>query len=71
VKGNSSTGGSIEWRRAGGSASGGSGGATWSTKLRRRCGRTPAMVWASKESERGGRARVGRRERGAWSVFIE
>jgi hypothetical protein len=28
-------------------------------------------VWASKESEREGRARVGRRERGVWSVFIE
>jgi hypothetical protein len=32
---------------------------------RRRRGRTPATVWASKECEREGRARVGRRERGA------
>jgi hypothetical protein len=28
--------------------------------------RSPATAWASKECEREGRARVGKRERGAW-----
>jgi hypothetical protein len=57
--------------KSSGSASGGFGGAAWSTKLRRRHGRTPATAWASKESEREWRTWVGRREIGARSVFIE
>jgi hypothetical protein len=36
---------------------------------RRRHGRTPVTAWASKECEREGRARVGRRERGAQSYL--
>jgi hypothetical protein len=44
-----------------GSASGGSGGAARSTKLRRQRGRAPATTWASKESEREG-ASSGREE---------
>jgi hypothetical protein len=53
-----------------GSASGGSGGAPRSMKLWRRRGRTPATTAVARTArrvrERRGRARVGRRERGAW-----
>jgi hypothetical protein len=58
-----------------GSASGGSGGAAWSVKLRQRHGRTPAMAAVTRTArrvrEKRGRARVGRRDREARPVFIE